>query len=416
MTSDTNRSKREPSLPSSDKGGLGSVHDLKFLEMMETHGWHTKRPTQEMSSLPPQEGNSGRNFAKPRTRYIPDETDPRYEGDEYFGNGGGRGGGGSGGSSDGAKNMRFLLLFLLVIVLMVGIFFVIQKNTKGGMRVTETVLVDKAPPKDVSLSDEQKNPSQDSKVVSQQTQTPSTTVLIPPAQVLQQAVQQQTQTAESCITLNDVSPRSFLLETGACFTLVGATPHPFSVGSESPIVAVTGDDFKIEAIDGLSFCESRASSDRCGEWIRSHQILGGQDARYHKPRYWNIFFSYGPINIISRSAEQQKNQVTGSCIPLTDASARSFILNDEDCFSVGATSHPFMVGSGSPVTAITGADFRIRTSDGLSSCESRTSNDRCGEWLKSNQSLGGEDARFHKPRYWNEFEAFGPINILTATR
>jgi len=108
----------------------------------------------------------------------------------------------------------------------------------------------------------------------------------------------QQATTGSCTHLSDVTPLSFVLARGNCFS-VGATPTTFFVGAESPITSVTGSDFLVISHDGSSLCESNKTSDRCVSWIKEHQFLSPPDTSDGKPRYWLTYKAYGNININS---------------------------------------------------------------------------------------------------------------------
>jgi hypothetical protein len=119
---------------------------------------------------------------------------------------------------------------------------------------------------------------------------------------------------------------------------------------------------------------------------------------------------------LEQAAERQKQaevaittaQQTQACIQVNDPKGSS-LMDRGVCMAVGPTSGKFAIGAESPVLNISGADFIVMTNDETSRCDSKECDVK--DWLQKNQTLGGEDARYHKPRYWLRYVAQGVINI-----
>ncbi len=107
-------------------------------------------------------------------------------------------------------------------------------------------------------------------------------------------------------------------------------------------------------------------------------------------------------------------QASASCA-LARLSQGSNWLNSGGCLTVGTTigtaTPLFGVGTESPIRAITGADFIIRTNDQSAECNSAETSDRCAGWIAANQTLGSDEGGGGKRRYWFWLTTKGNINI-----
>jgi hypothetical protein len=105
---------------------------------------------------------------------------------------------------------------------------------------------------------------------------------------------------------------------------------------------------------------------------------------------------------------------TSNCA-LARLSQGSNWLNSGGCLTVGTTigtaTPLFGVGTESPIRAITGADFIIRTNDQSAECNSAETSDRCAGWIAANQTLGSDEGGGGKRRYWFWLTTKGNINI-----
>lgn len=116
------------------------------------------------------------------------------------------------------------------------------------------------------------------------------------------ALQSELIVTNSCMRLTDVSAgQGYLLARGECF-IVPATPNQIYIGTESPIVSITGGGFIVTTNDESLSCDSRQSEDLCSSWIIQNQKLGNADSSLHKPRFWILIKPVeGEVNIKTRA-------------------------------------------------------------------------------------------------------------------